>query len=169
MYLEFLYIANDKLAQSELTKTVKLYERITKKSVNISPFGFGFYPSGNVMKVENYDSWEYRPEFLPKPLKMDVFGNDLAEPMYYYMEFLSESSKLSQKKFNHANGFNSISSVRVLSPNADLGTKLKQDLSDFDVLKFKNSQTHILEVTFDGGQQNRSHDFRPNLPLIFNW
>lgn len=169
MYLEFLYIADDKLAQSALTKPSKLYERFTDKGDNISPFGFGLYPSNNLMKIKDYNSWEYRPKFLPPPLKMNVYGDSLAEPMYYYMEFVSENSKIGQKKFNHANGFHYISAVKIFTPQAELDSDFKRDLSHYDILKFEDSQTHILEVTFDGGKSNKTHDFRPRLPIIFRW
>lgn len=169
MYLEFLYIADNKSAQSSFTKPIKLYERITDKSTHVSPFGFGLYPSDNGMKIGDYNTWEYKPKFLPPPLKMDIYGDSLTEPMYYYMEFLFPSSKISQKKFSHANGFNSISAVKILTPQAALDSDLKQDLSHFKVIEYAKAETHALEITFDGAKQNKNHDFRPRLPVIFKW
>lgn len=171
MYLEFLYIDNDKLAQSINTQPSKLYERITKTSAdtNISPFGFGISPSDNGLKITDYTTWEYKPLFIPPPFKMDVYGNSLTEPMYYYMDFLSDSGKINQKIFNHSNGIQTISKVELHTPHASLNTKFKQNFHDHDVINYVQSDTHFLKITFDNGTKNQSYDFRPALPLIFNW
>lgn len=34
---------------------------------------------------------------------------------------------------------------------------------------FAEGDAHVLEIEFDGGVRGRSHDFRPALPLIFNY
>lgn len=171
IYIEFLYITDDVLAQSAITRPSKLYERITQAFGNpqISPFGFGIYPSDNGLKITDYTTWEYHPQFLPPPLKMDVFGNSLAEPMYYYMEFLSQTSQVSHKKYRHIHNFTHISTVKLHTPRSDLNNRFKQNLHDYEVIEYMPSQTHFLELEFNDGKQQKTHDFRPQLPLVFSW
>lgn len=171
VYIEFLYIEHTENAQSAISRPSKLYERITQYSndSNISPFGFGIYPSDNGLKITDYNTWEYKPQFLHPPLKMDIFGNSLAEPMYYHMEFLSEAGKTGQIKFKHCDHINFISAIKLHTPRAALNSKFKQNIHDYKIIEYFPNETHVLELEFDHATQQKSHDFRPEIPLIFKW
>ena len=41
-----------------------------------------------------------------------------------------------------------------------------QQIENFELIE---SEKHLLEMTFDHGIQGLTHDFRPDLPLIFHY
>lgn len=168
-YFEFLYISDLDDIKSSTTKPAQYFERITANDNRISPFGICFRPNNNGLDFSNYKSWPYRPKFLPHPFKMDVYGSKLNDPMFCYMGFVSDESFKKRIPQRHQIGFKDITSLCILSPYADLDSELKQDLDKAEMIKFKYNDTHILEITFDGAKQNKTHDFRPLLPVIFKW
>lgn len=168
-YFEFLYICNEEDVLSPISKPAQYYERITTKTDQISPFGICFRPSDNGLNFLDYNTWSYRPKYLPSPLKMEVYGHDLNSPMLSHMGFISDSSFKKRVKQRHNIGFKSISLVTIYGPHLTLDSPIKQDLHDADVVKFKIADEHLLEIEFDGGLQDKSHDFRPEIPLVFNW
>ncbi|MBL1419848.1 MAG: hypothetical protein COC24_004990 [Alphaproteobacteria bacterium] len=168
-YFEFLYISNLSDIKSPTTRPAQYFERITANDNQTSPFAICFRPGGNSLDFSNYKSWIYRPKFLPHPFKMDIYGHKLSDPMLCYMGFVSDESFKKRIPQRHQIGFKDITLLRILSPYADLDSKLKQDLNKSELVKFKHNATHTIELTFDDAKQNKTHDFRPQLPIIFKW
>ncbi|ENX34636.1 hypothetical protein F889_01924 [Acinetobacter colistiniresistens] len=75
-FLELLWLENIEEAKSETTAPTLLYDRISSKSDDISPFGVCFRPKNPEDKDVKFPSWDYRPSYLPNMLKVDV-ANDL--------------------------------------------------------------------------------------------
>lgn len=166
-YLELLYLADANEATSPATAPTQFYERLTNRDDTISPFGFIFRPSDNGFLLQDYKTIIYKPRLLPKSLNMTILQAPLRDPMYFYFDFLTPSSRATYTSTRHDIGFEKMTSVKIQQPNLD--TQITQDIDNHNIVKFEKHDKHLLEITFDDGAQGKAHDFRPEIPLIFKW
>lgn len=174
IYIELLYLNDPAAAQSSTTKPTKLYDRFMNISGNASPFGVCFYPSGGTksgakFNIKDFKTKDYFPKFLPSPLKMTLFNAPLTEPMYFFLDFISNTSREKHQKFKHEIGFKKITAIQYLTPNHKLDSKIKNYISEHSLINYIANDEYIMQLEFDGGTQGKTHDFRPEMPLIFNW
>lgn len=166
-FIELLYIDNIEQVKSKKTAQTKLYNRFFHENDNTSPFGVIFRPCGNEFEPNEYPSTEYKPNFLPKSLSITRFVAPISDPLFMYFDFLTPSSRATYTHHSHPIGFEKMTNVRVLQPIPN--SILKQDLAKLDVIDFAENSTHMMEITFDEGKMGKTHDFSPELPLIFKW
>ncbi|MBL1419847.1 MAG: VOC family protein [Alphaproteobacteria bacterium] len=174
IYLELLYIDDLKAAQSALTKPTKIYQRFLPKTSKISPFAVCFYaddPKKNNKKfdINKFDNWAYKPKYLPSPLKIDILEAPISEPMYFFLDFISNASHKKHKEFKHKIGFKNVTNIKYLTPNHHLDSAIKTYISEHNLLEYIANDTHVFHLEFDKGMQGKTHDFQPDLPLIFSW
>lgn len=167
IYLQLLHVTDEELLQSPQSKPSSLLERFERKDDSISPFGICLYPGDGKLEIIDYLTKEYQPKFIHPPLKMHIFDTPLIEPMYYFMDYISDASKQTHIKYRHKMGFQSITGVKIGLPNSN--SSIKRGLNKNAVVQFESSAEHLLEIEFDNASKNKSHDFRPELPLVFKW
>lgn len=167
IYFQFLAVKNEQHLKSLASKPSRLYERFTRTDDSISPFGICLYPSDDCLKFGDYPSIDYRPKFIHPPLKMSIFLTPIIEPMYYFVDYISDSSKQTHIQYKHEIGFEKITRIKIHTPDSD--SKLMHDLNQAGIVEFETHDNHLMEITFDDGEQNKTQDFRPEIPLIFNW
>ena len=93
------------------------------------------------------------------------------EPMWCYME-TGRAPKYApperQQPLEHPSGLREMTGVRIVSPLLE-ESSLTHAMTLAGVIGSNTGPEHLLELQFDCGRQSRSMDFRPDLPLIFNW
>ncbi|MGL1920512.1 MAG: VOC family protein [Hyphomicrobiales bacterium] len=166
-YFQLLHVTSEELLQSKPTKPSSLLERFHRVDNSISPFGICLYPGHKKLNITDYETIEYQPKFIHPPLKMHIFETPLIEPMYYFLDYISDSSKETHTTYRHEIGFQNITGVKIRMPAS--GSSIKQALTETKTVEFIEANEHLLELEFDDGLQGKNHDFRPELPLIFRW
>lgn len=174
IYLELLYLDDPKAAQSPLTEPTKIYHRFFPKTTTTSPFGVCFYADDSTEKnskfnLNQFSNWIYKPKYLPSPLKMDILNAPISEPMYFFLDFISSTTRKKHKKFIHKAGFKNVTNIKYLTPNHHLDSAIKTYISEHNLLEYIANDTQVFHLEFDEGVQGKTHDFRPDLPLIFSW
>ena len=174
-YLEFLWVHNEQEARSETAKPLRLWERWQYQQTGYSPFGIGLRPSrpaGDPVELP-FATWAYRPPYLPAPLRIDIAENFgcLAEPFLFHMSFGVRPDMYPpgrRQPLEHSRGFRQITEVMICLP-AQQVSKALEAVEGSGLVKFSLGKAHLLEVTFDRGEQGEAKDFRPELPLVFHW
>ncbi|MEM8857982.1 MAG: VOC family protein [Chloroflexota bacterium] len=170
-FLELLFLTDAAEAKSKLTQPTKLYERITAADQSISPFGICFRPSESSETVP-FASWEYKPTYLPPDLKVDVGNAPLTEPMWFFLPFGSRPDQAPSERrqpLEHPNGMREISSVRLTVVTDEPFSDAATSAAALENIKIVRGEAPLIEISFDQEADGKTHDFRPELPLIFHW
>ncbi|MEM8531030.1 MAG: VOC family protein [Chloroflexota bacterium] len=171
-FIELLFLRDDTELQSELTKATRLYERLTSKGKNTSPFGICLRPKTDNEKQELFSSWAYRPMYLPKQLKIDIGHSPLHEPMWFFLHFASRPDKAKQEKqqpLRNPKGFREITSLHITIPNTEQLSGPALCVRQIKGVEIVEGDEHLLQIGFDNERHAQSWDFRPTLPLVFRW
>ena len=170
LFIELLWLESSEEAISPITAPTRLYDRLTSKSVNISPFGICFRPKTLENKAPKFSNWNYKPLYLPNNLEVNVAKNTLlSEPMWFFLSFASRPDNAPQEKRQpliHSSGLSEVTSIQVIIPNANKNFTLSNK-EQLGILKINDGNEHRVEITFDHGKNNLTHDFRPTLPMVF--
>lgn len=171
-YIELLYLIDLEEIRSELTKPTQLFERLTSRGDDVSPFGICFRPSAGTEEKVPFSSWSYKPTYLPENMKIYIGNAPLNEPMWFFLPFGSRPDNAPSERqhpIEHQKGFGEITSVRVTIPgNSNLSNPAlcSTDVEGFELVE---GNTHLIQIGFDNERNDCSHDFRPILPLVFSW
>ena len=131
----------------------------------ISPFGVCARPADPLEAAVPFAAWEYRPSYLPEPLVIHMAaGCPLEEPLWFYLGFGVRPERTPE----HSCGFGEVTGARLSSPVGAPSDAMAVMVRE-KVVTVERGSEHLLELTFDGGGQKRSRDFRPSLPLVFRW
>lgn len=172
-FLELLWVSDPEEAQSELVRPIQLWQRWSQRTTTASPFGVCFRPTDLGSAGVPFPSWEYRPRYLPSPLIINV-GEDvpLSEPLWFYLKLGRRPNSPewpSHQPLRHALGFQEITQIRFTGPFMEYPSEAIAAILRLNAVAFAYASQNLLEVTFDGGTQNRGQDFRPVLPVVFRW
>ncbi|MDM1764858.1 MULTISPECIES: VOC family protein [unclassified Acinetobacter] len=169
-FLELIWLNDEIEAKSEITRPTQLYERLSDLDVAVSPFGVCFRPSNTTQHNALFQTWQYRPAYLPSQLYVEIAKNNtLKEPMWFFLGFASRPDQASPERrqpFTHTRGLSTLTETQISIPQLKQNLTVKA-IQDIENLSLIDAETHLLEMTFDHGKQGLSHDFRPLLPLIF--
>ncbi len=172
LFLELLYVNNSEDVQSEISQPTQLYQRLKNDNTQVSPFGFCFRPQNTLQTSAPFLSWQYQPAYLPTHLHVDIAQNlSVSEPMWFYLSFATRPDQATperQQPFQHYNGLSEITLIKLHIPQL-LENLTVQEVQHIENFELVDSESHLLEITFDHGKQSFTHDFRPNLPLVFHY
>ena len=117
--------------------------------------------------------WEYRPPYLPSPLVIHVGENaPVTEPSWFYLGFSRRPDSPEQRQpqpLDHPIGYHEVTHLRITGPLGEDQSAAARAVACFGLVALAAGHEHLLEMTFDGGTQQRRMDFRPVLPLVFRW
>jgi Glyoxalase-like domain len=172
-FLELLWVHDPVEAQSEPSRPTGLWSRWSQRNSAASPFAVCLRPARPDSKEVPFPSWEYRPSYLPAP-KSFYIARDTprSEPMWCYLSFGRRPDAAdfpAHQPLEHTVGFQEITHVRITTPSADDASQAARIVSGLGMVALANGSEHLLELTFDGGTQGRTKDFRPAPPLVFRW
>ncbi len=174
-YLEFLWVNDEEEAGGEAVQPLRLRERWRYRQTGYSPFGLCLRPSGRGDEAAElpFETWAYRPPYLPDPLQIDVAENPdhPAEPLLFHTSFGVRPDKYPsgrKQPLEHPAGFREITQVKISLPEQTV-SKAMRVIEEAGLVKLSAGRANLLEVVFDGGAQGKATDFRPDLPLAFQW
>ena len=164
--IELLWVSKPREAQSEATRRTLLWERWSAREGRASPFGVCVRPVNPLQNAElPFPAWEYRPAYLPDPLVMHLAETGVEEPMWIYLAFLRRADRKGWFK-EHPAGIREITGLSLTTHTA-LRSTASLRMIENRILSNREAGKPLLEIEFDGKQQNRVADFRPNLPIVF--
>jgi hypothetical protein len=175
-YLEFLWVEDEALAQSEPVRPLGLWQRWRYQQTRSSPFGLGLHPAPTANDAAElpFKAWPYRPSWLAPPLQIDVAENSVstAEPLVFYSScFARPDAYPSERRqpLEHSLGSKQVTGLRITLPYVSSLSETLLNVERAGIAEFVLSASHLAEVIFDGGEKGRTQDFRPVLPLSFRW
>lgn len=71
--------------------------------------------------------------------------------------------------YHHPIGVRRITAIRLISPKTYQPIAALTYLQKEDLLSMKPGDEWVVELTFDGGKQEKSKDLRPALPLVIRY
>ena len=175
-YLELLWVSDASEAQSKRTRPTFLWDRWKGKDEGTCPFGIGFRPGSDDNEKPPFATWEYRPAYLPEPLSIQVGINCevLTEPFLFFLPFALRRRPDAQpgarrQPLEHLAGFWELSRVELVLPHDHSPSPELQSLVDANLVRVSEGAKPLLTLGFDGEAEGKCADFRPTLPLTFNW
>jgi hypothetical protein len=174
-FLELLWVSDPSEAQSKTTRPTYLWERWTGRDEGTCPFGMGFRPGPGDNNEPPFATWQYRPAYLPESLNIQVGMNCelLTEPWLFFLPFArrrpDDPTSGRRQPLQHAAGFREISHVELVIPRAHSGSPELRSLVDHHLVSVSEGAKPLMTLGFDGKAQGKYADFRPALPLRFNW
>jgi len=172
-FFELLWVADAAEAQSQLVRPTQLYERWSLRNSGVSPFGVALRPTDRGPAEPPFPAWQYRPPYLPSPLAIHVGQNvPLMEPWWFFVGFGRRPDDPRWPKpqpVAHAAGFREITQVRFTVPDLASPSLSAAAAVRTGAVALASGPEHLMEMTFDLGQQGQAKDFRPALPLLFLW
>ncbi len=150
-----------------------MWTRWCGRQAGISPFGLCLRPARPGVGGVPFPGWEYRPAYLPAPLFIHL-GHDVppSEPLWFDLSFARRPDDAGWPRpqpLQHPVGFREVSGVRLAGPGLGRPSEVARAVMGEWAVTLAESTEHLAEVTFDAGEQGRSADFRPLLPLVFRW
>jgi hypothetical protein len=172
-FIELVYQASEDELRSAQTRPTKLYERLARSSPDVSPFGIGLRPRPGAAHSVPFSSWPYTPDYLPDGRSIPIGHAPVSEPMWFVLPYATRPNRTPQHSpypVNHARGITHITAVRISvsgsAPWSEPAHYVNEHVAGVRVEKGAEAVCH---VTFDRGQANETHDFRPTLPLVIAW
>lgn len=170
--LELLWLHDPDEATSDVTRPTGLFERCSLSDGLVSPFGFCFRPNEAGETSAPFPAWEYKPVFFPHPWSVEVGNAPLSEPMWFFLAFLSRANPQTlrdREPLDHAAGLRDVSAVTVHITGVQALSAPAISANGIPNFTVVRSDSHLVELAFDGETRGLSHDFRPALPLVFRW
>jgi hypothetical protein len=165
--IELLWVSDASEAQNQSTRRTLLWERWSGREHNASPFGICLRPVDSQDAAPPFPTWEYRPAYLPDPLVMHIGDVGIEEPMWVYLSFMRRAQR-EQWFIEHPIGIREITGLTLTSP-VPLRSPVAQKIVESGVLSARTGATSLLEIEFDSNRRNEHVDFRPHLPLVFQF
>jgi hypothetical protein len=168
-YVEFLWLEDRNEAESGAVRRTRLAHRAARDG-NALPFGFGFRFAAESDPLIPFDTWEYRPPYLPEGAVIPTGKNSdqLAEPLLFVLPWKSGPGYDCP---THPNGARRVTKVsltigQVQDRSTEFAAFCALDLVDVIV---DDGSAPLLEVELDDCIARGSQDMRPAVPLIILW
>jgi len=165
--IELAWVDNAVEAQNESTRRTGLWKRWSRRDGGASPFGICVRPVDSEDHGPPFPAWIYRPAYLPDPLVMHIGEVGIDEPLWVYLGFLTRAHR-EEQFVEHPIGIREITGLTLTSV-APLRSAVSQALMQDGVLSVRTGETPLLEIEFDNNRRGLSKDFRPHLPLLFQF
>jgi hypothetical protein len=165
--IELLWVVDAEEAQSECSRRTQLWERWSGREGKASPFGICVRPVDSQNTESPFPAWKYRPSYLPDPLDMHLGETGLEEPMWVYLGFMRRFDR-EQRFIEHPIGIREITNLTLTTP-VPLRSTASQSIVESGILSSQDGPESLLEIEFDGNERKEIADFRPHLPVVFQF
>jgi len=165
--IELFWVSDAGEAQNERLRRIGLWERWSQREAGASPFGICVRPVDSEDVGLPFPAWEYRPAYLPDPLVMHIGEAEIDEPLWVYLSYLRRAHR-EEQFLEHPIGIREITRL-TLTTAKPLHSDAFHALVQFGVLSVCEGEAPLLEIEFDNGTRGQSRDFRPLLPLLFQF
>jgi len=167
LMLELLWAANLDEIASPKTRPLRLYEQCVVRSPATCPFGLVLRPTFETGEEAPFPTWNYCPDYLPKPLRMQV-GSDtlLSEPNVLYFGFArGRGISPTEETTNHKLGVSRVTRFEIHIDQAEEFSEVVQAVNKMGNLKIAKGNQHLLVLEFDNQAQGLRINYLPHLPL----
>jgi hypothetical protein len=167
VFLELLWVSSPQEAFSPQTRRTGLWERWSSRESMASPFGIVFRPKAGHTGLAPFATWQYRPQYLPPGLVIEVAENTtLQEPALFYLPFAQRSGPPLYEPLNHRLPVRRVDNIAVGLPAGALLSEPSLKAASASSLRYFPAEQHLLELTFTAADP-ALFDLRPILPLLF--
>jgi hypothetical protein len=167
--LELVWLEDETEAQSEQTRAMRLWERLSDAEGTASPFGVILRPAPGYEAVCPWHSWTYRPPTMPG-FELEIAADtEMREPMWCFMKNgrpPAEFPLQRRQPLEHAAGFHVVTGVSLCCPGVKEGS-VTRTMAQQKVIDLQGGVEPLLKLNFDDCRRGKTPDFRPTLPLIF--
>lgn len=134
-YLEFIWLTDPAKAESPLIHRTQLGKRIDTSS-GACPFGIGLRKKGDVDPRLPFETWDYRPPYLPEGLSFQMGANslELGEPLVFPLPWLSAPS---WPPSDHPNGARLVTELEIVLEEEALGSQTLTGVTGAGVASFR--------------------------------
>lgn len=168
-YVELLWVADVDAARSEVVRSTQLWDRWVARRDGSCPFGIVLRPAGSE-PASPFDSWEYRPPYLPAPLAIHVARDvPLTEPAFFHLGFEAERARLAMSGVDMSLATPSLTRVTIAGPSPATSAAARSVATSGWFVAVGNTAQPVMTLTLDSGRRDRSDDLRPDLPLVLEW
>jgi len=167
VYLEFIWLTDADEAENPRIRRTLLGPRIDPTS-GACPFGLGLRRKGEVDVTLPFETWDYRPPYLPEGMffLMGAGSEDLQEPLVFFLPWLTQPA---WPLAEHPNGARRVTKLEMVLNEGALGSETVRALSESGIASFIAEADFFLDVELDNGQSGESLDLRPEVPLRLKW
>lgn len=162
--LELGYVRDAEEAQNGKASGLRIVERAADH--NASPFGLIVHRTTDDA-ADPFPGWHYYPEYFSEDKYFLVGENSdvIEEPLCICMPIMAPARP---EQPPQAEAFEHVTEVIVSVP-VDQPSPVLQTISKCDGVSIRIGEPHCMEIVFKDGEQGRSKDFDPDLPLVFRW
>jgi len=161
--LEILWIRDEKEALNGPGKDLKLVERSNDKTA--CPFGIIVRKSDSNYSQIPFKGWSYQPDYFKKTMAFHIGDNstNTQEPLCIYPPFIEASPFYSTNS-----NLPSIEKAIIHTPVKHLSLQY-ETIRSANRIEIIESDQHLLELTLNNQQKNKTINFMPQLPLIIHF
>ena len=179
VYLELIWIEDEQVATKNAARSgIDMLRRARWKQTGASPFGVGLHRKSGESGELPFPVRLYWAEWM-KPDTTIEFAQTVStatEPMYFVLpDYISVGSPAVQARLKetvkttpHQLGVSRLTDLKIITTGSRL-TSTSERLTQGGVVKVERGSAPLAQLTFDGGQQGKSVDLRPRLPIILKY
>lgn len=173
-YLELLWLCDTNEIQSEIVRSMGLWERCRWQETKACPFGIALRSTKQDTIQLPFSSWDYYAPFLPpgKSIPIAANSNNLTEPLIFVAPNLpkySTSSAATRPPVIHPLGLQEITKVKISLPGEATFSAEMLKLMELGLVQFERGEGYHLEIEFDRGKTSQLKSFEQILPLSMRW
>jgi hypothetical protein len=160
--IELIWVHSEEETSSGSIARAQLLERFQYKLTGACPFGIGLSSAKGEMENLPFNTWSYRPPYLPDGVKIAVA--EVSQSPEKLFAFVVPGAG-SRPKWN---GAVSIRKILVRYPAwkfSDFGDQLGSD----GLVSLSHGPEPIMQVLLNTGREARRIDLRPRTPLVVEW
>jgi hypothetical protein len=171
-YLEFLWLQEAREAAAPTIASTHLAQRCAPGS-GWNPFGLCFRPVAGAPLHLPFNTWDYRPPYLPPELSIPMAESAgcSQEPLLFALPFAQRPDRYPPDKrqpLEHASGARRLTRLVLHQPGEEWSDSLRA-VAALGLVSLQRSRAFLLEVEFDSLRQGRAVDLRPAAPLLLRW
>jgi hypothetical protein len=166
-YLEILWLHDEEEIRSPIVAPLCLRERIRWRESGACPFGIGFRQRGDQIETPEF-AGEYAAPFLPPGATIPILTPRSAavEPLVFLVRPSAgpPSQYPAERKvpLQHRGERRRLAEVVIDLPSSDLSR-------EFGGLTMRTGRSYGMTLRFESNASREAVDFRPELPLSFEW
>ena len=162
--LELLYVSDAAEAENGPGRGMRIVERAA--NAGASPFGLIVRSTGDASDLP-FPGWRYCPEYFPANQCFHVGENSdvLEEPLCVCMP---DDLPAADPRLREANSRIFLSEARLSVPVARPSPTLAA-IAACERVSLRLNEPHRLELVLNEGEEGRSRDLTPQLPLVLCW
>jgi hypothetical protein len=149
-------------------------QRMLWRSSGWCPIGIGLRRIAQSDDALPFPTWSVRAPWLPADSAIEMLTprDDTRSPsLFISPRALTDMGEQAARAslYDHPLGVHRVTAIRLLSPKTYQPIEALAYLQKLHVLGVEQDQKWLVELTFDGGNRDKSKDLRPDLPLVIRY